>query len=159
MICWSLVCLHSRNLRLQMRLPYQPRCRRREDRANRDETRDCPRIRWNSMPHTPRQCIKSKRPHFHRTSLDGSSSSRIRYGHPTFHSTRLQLICRDNHIRFRDGKSGAGSSFAVGRKGIRQRPSRCPCGETSLTSDGVPVRDRARLNAHRMNHRFTAKGD
>ena len=39
-------------------------------------------------------------------SLGGSSSSRIRYGHPTFHSTRLQLICRDNQLRFRGGKTG-----------------------------------------------------
>ena len=44
-----------------------------EDRLNRNETRDHPRSRWNSTPHSSHRSIKSQRPHLHRTSPDNSS--------------------------------------------------------------------------------------
>jgi len=52
---------------------------RHEDRLDRNETRDHSRSRWNSTPHASRRRIESQGPHFHRTSLDGASSSRTRF--------------------------------------------------------------------------------
>ena len=74
-----------------------PRFHRREDRPNRNEATNFPRSRWNSTPHMLL--------HFHRTRLDDSSSSQMRYTHANFHLTRPQLICRDDRLRFRRGKN------------------------------------------------------
>ena len=105
----------SRSPQLQMPLPYEPRFHHREDRPNRNEsTRNFPWSRWSSTTHTPH--------HSHRARPDGSSSSRMRYTHATFHPTRPQLICRDNQLCFQGGKNRTGLCFAVGRRYICQRP-------------------------------------
>ena len=50
---------------------------RNENRLDRNEARNHSRSRRNSTPHPSRRRIKSQGPRFHRTSLDGPSSSRL----------------------------------------------------------------------------------